>query len=341
MAEENEGDMNQARKRVFSGVQPTGKLHIGNYIGALSLWAENQSHYDNIFCVVDLHALTIPESVHPARLHEKIRETAALYIASGIDPERSIVFVQSRVGAHAELSWLLNCVTPLGWLERMTQFKVKSKAQESVGSGLLNYPVLQAADILLYATDLVPVGEDQRQHIELTRDIAVRFNRLFGEVFTLPMPMIRKSGARIMAFDDPSFKMSKSLGEERLGHSVGLLDSHDTIHKTIMRAATDSGNETRFEFASPGVLNLLTLCEVLTGQTKSEIEVQYVDKGYGYLKQSVSELLISTLEPVQRRFHELMADESALDRILDNGAERAQVMADETLEKVKSLIGLG
>ncbi|MGH3566955.1 MAG: tryptophan--tRNA ligase [Pseudonocardia sp.] len=204
----------------------------------------------NIFCVVDLHALTIPEAIDPVKLYAKSREVAALYVACGIDPERSIMFVQSKVSAHAELQWILNCVTPVGWLERMTQYKVKAAGQESVGTGLRDYPVLQAADILLYQTHQVPVGEDQRQHIELTRDIASRFNHLFGEAFTLPEVLIRKSGARIMAFDDPTSKMSKSIGAIRAGHSVGLLDSPDEVRKTIMRAATDSGSDTRFETGS-------------------------------------------------------------------------------------------
>ena len=211
------------RKQVFSGVQPTGKLHLGNYIGTLSQWVENQTRYDNIFCIVDLHALTIPEAVRPALLREKIREVATLYLACGVDPEKSIVFVQSHIPAHAELTWILNCVTPVGWIERMTQYKSKAAQVESVSTGLLDYPVLQAADILLYRTDLVPVGEDQKQHVELAADIAHRFNRLFGEAFVIPQPLMRAEGARIMGLDDPMTKMSKSLGEIRKGHAIGLM----------------------------------------------------------------------------------------------------------------------
>ncbi len=333
--------MQNQRQRVFSGVQPTGKLHIGNYIGALSLWAENQDRYDNIFCVVDLHALTIPEAIDPARLHAKTRETAALYVACGIDPDQSLIFVQSRVTAHAELTWILNCITPVGWLERMTQYKAKSSLQESVGTGLLDYPVLQAADILLYGTHAVPVGEDQRQHIELTRDIAIRFNRLFGDVFTLPEPLIRKSGARIMALDEPTAKMSKSIGETKVGHSIGLIDPPDLIRKTIMRAATDSGNNAQFETASPGVLNLLTLFEVLSGQSRESIESEFDGKGYGHLKRTVANQVIASLEPIQRRFHELLDDPASLDKMLEAGAEKARPIAEATLNNVKRLMGLG
>jgi tryptophanyl-tRNA synthetase len=333
--------MTQVRQRVFSGVQPTGKIHIGNYIGALSLWAENQAQYDNLFCVVDLHALTIPGAISPSELHAKSRETAALYVACGIDPQQSVIFVQSRVSAHAELAWVLNCVTPLGWLQRMTQFKAKSENQESVGTGLLDYPVLQAADILLYDAEWVPVGEDQRQHIELTRDIAIRFNHLYGDTLKSPQPLIRKSGARVMAFDEPESKMSKSVGAVKAGHSVGLVDPPDLIRKTIMRAATDSGNNVQFSEASPGVLNLLTLFEVLTRRSRPDIEAEFEGRGYGTLKKAVAEQVIESLEPIQRRYHELMDDRVTLEEMLDDGAERAQVIAEATLEKVKRTTGLG
>jgi tryptophanyl-tRNA synthetase len=333
--------MQMERRRVFSGVQPTGKIHIGNYTGALSLWAENQDRYDNVFCVVDLHALTIPEVVDAKRLHAKTRETAALYVACGIDPDRSTIFVQSRVSAHAELAWLLNCVAPVGWLERMTQYKVKSAQQESVSAALLDYPVLQAADILLYCTNYVPVGEDQRQHIELTRDIAMRFNRLFGEVFVLPDPLIRNAGARIMGLDDPSMKMSKSLGETKAGHSIGLTDSPDVVRSAIMRATTDSGNDVRFATAGPGVVNLLTLYRVLSGETNGQIEERFEGKGYGYLKQTVTDRVIASLEPIQSRFKDLMEDEGYLEEMLDTGAERARTLAEATLERVRGLTGLG
>lgn len=334
-------DRPQDRQRVFSGVQPTGKIHVGNYVGALSVWARNQDLYDNIFCVVDLHALTIPEAVDPAVLHRKSRETAALYVACGIDPDKSIIFVQSRVTAHAELAWILNCVTPVGWLERMTQYKQKSAQRESVGTGLLDYPVLQAADILLYGTHLVPVGEDQRQHVELTRDIAIRFNRLFGEALVLPEALIRRSGARIMAFDEPTTKMSKSIGERKAGHSIGLVDPPDVIRKTIMRAATDSGQDTTFDTSSPGVLNLLTLFEVLSGESRQQIEARFVGKGYGHLKRTVADQVIVALEPIRTRYAELMADQGQLEAMLENGAQRALPVAEQTIQQVRKLTGLG
>ena len=333
--------MQTQRPRVFSGVQPTGKLHIGNYVGALSLWAENQDQYDNVFCVVDLHAVTIPEVVDPAVLRAKTRESAALYVAAGIDPERSTIFVQSHVKAHAELAWILTCVTPVGWLERMTQYKVKSAQQESVGAGLLSYPVLQAADILLYDADLVPVGEDQRQHIELTRDIAARFHHMFGDVFVLPEALVRASGARIMGLDDPTAKMSKSIGQAKVGHAIGLTDPPNVIRKAIMRAETDSGNDTRFETAGPGVLNLLTMHEALSGQPRDKIEAEFDGQGYGHLKRTVADLVLSTLEPMQQRYHELMDDPAELERMLAAGADRARPRAEATLARAKAATGIG
>lgn len=329
------------KKVVFSGVQPSGMLHIGNYIGALSQWVSIQDDYENIFCVVDLHALTLPENVNPQALHQKTREVAALYFASGIDPEKSSVFVQSHISAHAELTWILNCVTPVGWLERMTQYKTKSALQASVGTGLLDYPVLQAADILLYKADLVPVGEDQRQHVEITRDIAQRFNHLFGEVFVLPDVMIRKSGARVMGFDNPEAKMSKSIGEKVSGHAVGLLDSPSKIKKTIMSAVTDSGREARFEYASPGVLNLLTLYEVLTGESRPEIEARFAGQGYGVLKKAVVDVVVSALEPLQKRYAEIMSDPQYIEDLLKHGADRVRPIAEQTMAEVRRATGIG
>jgi tryptophanyl-tRNA synthetase len=232
-----------ARRRVFSGIQPTGKLHLGNYIGAISLWVAAQAKHEAIFCIADLHALTIPEAARAAHVRARVREAAAILVACGIDPARAILFVQSHVPAHTQLAWLLSCVTPVGWLERMIQFKTRSAALESVGTGLLAYPVLQAADILLYRADLVPVGEDQQQHIEFTRDVARRFHALFGQVFTLPESMLQPSGARIMGLDDPSTKMSKSRGETRPRHAIGLVDPPDAIRNVVMHAVTDPGRE--------------------------------------------------------------------------------------------------
>jgi tryptophanyl-tRNA synthetase len=279
--------------------------------------------------------------VSPEYLRAKTREVAALYIASGIDPNESAVFVQSHVSAHAELTWILNCVTPLGWLERMTQYKSKAAMAESVGTGLLDYPVLMAADILLYDTNLVPVGEDQKQHIELTRDVAERFNHLFGEVFTIPDAMIREGGARIMGLDDPTAKMSKSLGEQRTGHSIGLLDPPSAIRKAIMRAVTDSGSEVRFENASPGVLNLLSIYQVLSGQSKEQIQAHFEGKGYGTLKREVADIVVASLEPVQKRYAEIMADPQYIETVLTAGADRVRPTANATLARVREAMGLG
>ena len=329
------------KPRVLSGVQPTGKLHLGNYLGALSLWAEHLDRYESFFCVVDLHAMTIPEAMSPDTLREKVREVAALYVASGIDPERATIFVQSHVTAHAELMWILNCVTPLGWLQRMTQFKSKSGRVESIGSGLLTYPVLQAADILLYSPDFVPVGEDQRQHVELTRDIAQRFNHLYGEgTLKLPEALIRKSGARIMGLDDPEQKMSKSRGQEVAGHAVGLLDDPKAIRKAIMRAVTDTERELRFDHASPGVLNLLTIYQTLSGKERSAIEAELEGKGYGDLKKQVAEEVVARLEPIQARYRELVGEEGYLDEILERGAHRAREVADGVLRRAMVACGL-
>lgn len=331
----------KTKPRILSGVQPTGKIHLGNYVGALSVWREQQDAYDCLFCVVDLHAITLPEAVRPDELRRKTREVCALYLACGIDPERSTIFVQSEVHEHAELAWVLSCVTPLGWLHRMTQFKTKSEHRESVGTGLLTYPVLQAADIVLYQADQVPVGQDQKQHIELARDVAQRFNQLFGETLTVPDVMIRKTGARIMGLDDPSAKMSKSTGETVKGHSIGLLDTPKAIRKALGRAVTDSGNEVRFEHASAGVINLLTIYEVLTGTPRDEIEQHFEGRGYGHLKMEVADAVVAALEPVQQRWHEIMEDPAYLDRVLDRGAERARTIASAVLRDVKSAVGLG
>jgi tryptophanyl-tRNA synthetase len=328
------------KKTVLSGIQPTGRLHIGNYIGALSVWVENQEKFNNLFCIADLHALTIPEVIKADYLHNKTREVAALYIASGIDPEKSPIFLQSAVGAHPYLGWILGCCTPIGWLERMTQYKSKAAAQESVGTGLLTYPTLQAADILLYRPDYVPVGEDQKQHVELTRDIAQRFNTLFGEYFKLPDPLIRASGARIMGLDAPDTKMSKSIGEKKKGHAIGLLDDADTIRKTVMSAVTDSGNEFRFEHASPGTKNLLVLFEVLSRQDRQSMENYFSGKGYGHLKRELSELIIATLEPVQRKYNEIMREPAHIEEILHKGAVQAAEIADRTLSDVRKLTGI-
>lgn len=328
-------------KRVLSGVQPSGNLTIGNYVGALRQWAREQHNFESFFCVVDLHAVTVP--YEPAQLREKTREVAALYLACGIDPAISTVFVQSHVPAHSELAWLLNCVAPLGWLYRMTQFKDKSAKQQadSVGTGLLDYPVLMAADILLYHADAVPVGDDQRQHLELTRDLAQRFNHLFGETFTVPEAMIPLSGARIKGLDDPAAKMSKSVVDSEY-HAVYLLDSPDRARKKIMRAVTDSGRDIRFsqEPAQAGVNNLLEIYEAFMGDSRETIEAHFsTARGYGDLKKEVADVVVSALEPIQRRYRELTEDTGYIDELLASGAARAAEVANGTLATVRERMG--
>jgi tryptophanyl-tRNA synthetase len=328
------------KKVVLSGVQPTGILHLGNYVGALSLWAQQQDDYQNYFMIADMHALTIPENIRAKELKANARSVAALYVASGIDPERNVIFRQSSVSAHPYLAWILTCCTPMGWLERMTQFKVKAEQAESVGTGLFTYPALQAADILLYQADYVPVGEDQRQHVELTRDIAARFNHLFGKCFRLPEGLYRTTGARLMGFDDPTAKMSKSLAETRTGHAVNLLDPPNVVKKTIMSAVTDTENEARFDHASPGVRNLLELYEVLTRQPRADIEAQFHGKGYGVLKAAVVEVVNETLKPVQEKYRQITEEPGYLDGLLARGAERAGEVAERTLRRARELTGL-
>lgn len=329
------------KKTVLSGIQPSGTLHIGNYVGAISVWVEQQDSYRNLFCVADLHALTMPEAITPVRLRELARETAALYLACGIDPDKSVVFLQSDVPEHTYLAWVFICCTPVGWLEKMTQYKSKSAQSDSVGAGLLTYPALQAADILIYKADYVPVGDDQKQHIELARDIAQRFNRLYGGSFPMPEVLMRSSGARIMAFDDPTIKMSKSLTTQRRGHAVTLLDSADTIRRTIMSATTDSGGDILFDRASAGVRNLLVLYEVLSGESQECIEARFAGKGYGHLKRGLADLVIDKLTPIQEGYRQITEDHSYLDRLLADGADKARAIASRTLGEVKELTGLG
>ena len=330
-----------ARPRVFSGVQPTSTLHIGNYVGALRQWVEQQHEGDNLFCVVDLHALTVPEEIDPEGLREAVRSVAALYFAVGIEPDKNTVFVQSHVREHTELTWLLNCVTPLGWLYRMTQFKAKSEGRESVGTGLLDYPVLMAADILLYDTDRVPVGDDQVQHIELTRDLATRFNHLFGETFKLPKAVLPRFGARIMGLDDPEVKMSKSIAAKVDGHAINLLDDEKRVRKAVMAAVTDSGRELRFEHASPGVRNLMTIAHVASGRPIAAIEAELEGGGYGTLKKLTVEAVNEMLAPLQRRYREYMDDRAGLDAVLARGAERAREIAGPTLRRAQAAMGVG
>lgn len=324
------------RPRVLSGIQPTGNLHIGNYLGSLQNWVADQSKYDNFFCIVDLHALTVPH--RPDELRQHVRELAGLYLACGINSDESTVFVQSHVSAHAELGWVLTTQTPMGWLNRMTQFKDKSVKQETILTGLLNYPVLMAADILLYDAAFVPVGDDQRQHIELTRDVAERFNHLYGETFVIPEPLIREVGARVMGLDDPSAKMSKS--NTASGHAIPLLGDLKATRKAIMRAVTDSGTEVTFDVSRPGIYNLLGIYQKLTNESRETIEQRFVGQGYGALKKAVAEVVEASLEPIQARYREFTNDPAQLDAILARGAERAREVANATLERAYKAIGL-
>jgi tryptophanyl-tRNA synthetase len=329
-----------ARRRVFSGIQPTGGLHLGNYLGAIRQWVQGQDERENFFCIVDLHAITVPQD--PADLVHQTRSLAAMLLAAGIDPQRSTLFVQGHVSAHSEASWILNCVTPVGWLERMTQYKDKASKQESVLTGLLDYPVLMAADILLYDAHEVPVGEDQKQHVELTRDIAERFNRLYGETFVIPEPVIPETGARVMGLDDPTVKMSKSFANVR-GHAVRMQDDPKEVERSIMRAVTDSGNEIRFsdDPAKAGVNNLLGIYKAITGKSVAETERDFADaRGYGDLKKRVAEVVISELAPIRERHERLMSDPDELDRLLAIGAEQARAYAVPKLEEMKGRVGL-
>ncbi len=321
------------KARVLSGVQPTGQLHIGNYLGALKNWAEIQTRYESIFCIVDLHAITLYQD--PKELSAKIRETAALFVASGIDPEHSSIVVQSSIGGHSELAWLLTCVTPLGWLYRMTQFKAKSEAQETIGDGLLQYPVLMTADILLYQASIVPVGEDQSQHLELARDIAARFNSLYGETFAVPATHLPAVGARIMGLDDPTQKMSKSaLGS---GHAIALLDEPKVIQKKIARATTDSNPAVDPENMGPGVANLLTIAQACD---PSVTPASVAGMRYGDFKKLVAETVIERLTPIQERYRAVIADPAYLDSILLRGRERVLPLAEDTVRKTKNAMGL-
>jgi tryptophanyl-tRNA synthetase len=324
------------RKRVFSGVQPTGNLHIGNYLGALKSWVDIQSDYESIFGIVDLHAVTLYQS--PAELKSKILETAALFLAAGIDPQRSSVVVQSTVHAHSELAWMLTCVTPVGWLERMTQYKAKAQAQETVGDGLLQYPVLMAADILLYQAAIVPVGDDQAQHLELTRDIAQRFNSLFGETFTVPATHLPLVGSRIMGLDEPDKKMSKSA--TGTGHAIGLLDPPEQIRKKIMRATTDSNPSVDYETMGPGVENLLNIFQAFSGWPSEKVRDHFAGMRYGDLKKQVAEMAVTQLEPIQKRYRDIMSEPGYLASVLKQGAERVTPIADSTVELVKQRMGL-
>ncbi|MEO5927606.1 MAG: tryptophan--tRNA ligase [Patescibacteria group bacterium] len=323
---------------LFSGVQPTNNLHIGNYIGALKQWVDIQHRYRCMFCVVDLHAITVPQD--PKKLRENVLNAAAAYLAVGIDPKRCNIFVQSEVPQHAELGWMLQTITKIAELERMTQFKDKSKKQgEGVGTGLFTYPALMAADILLYDTTVVPVGEDQMQHVELTRTLARRFNAQFGETFTVPQALIQKMGARIMGLDDPKAKMSKS---GSVASYIALSDDPDTIRKKIMRAVTDSGKGISFDAEKrPAISNLMTIYHHATGKTLKEIETEFDGKGYGDFKKALADAVVTMLAPIQAQLKEYKDDPGELSKILDKGAEAASALAEKKMKAVRERMGLG
>jgi tryptophanyl-tRNA synthetase len=322
-------------KRIFSGAQPTGNVHLGNYLGALKNWVALQHEYESFFCIVNLHAITVAHE--PALLAEKTRDLARIYLAVGIDPKVSTVFVQSDVSEHAELTWVLNCVARKSELERMTQYKDKSRRQqENITIGLFDYPVLMAADILLYQTDLVPVGDDQRQHLELTRDVAIRFNRDYGETFKVPEAYIPKVGARIMSLSDPSKKMSKS--DDDPNGCVLLMDDADTVQKKFKRAVTDSGTEIRFAESRPAINNLLEIYHLITSKTPKEVEDHFAGKGYAQLKADLADATIEFLRPVQERMREIT--DERLDIILDQGRQKARQIAAASLAEVFQRTGL-
>ena len=324
-------------KRVFSGVQPTGNIHLGNYLGALKQFVELQDDHECIYCIVDMHAITVPQD--PKELRESILDVAALYLAVGIDPEKSIVFVQSDVSGHAELNWVLTCNSYTGELSRMTQFKDKSRGKESAPTGLFTYPVLMASDILLYDTDVVPVGNDQKQHIELTRDIAQRINNKYKKTFVVPEGRFMKAGARIMSLDDPTSKMSKS--NENIHSRISLLDPPNKIKKSIMRATTDSDGVIKFDPENkPGVSNLLTIYSVLSGISIEDLEKKYEGCGYGDFKKDLVEVTVNALAPIQERYNEIRNSEELI-KILEDGAKRANAIAEKTMKRVKDKFGLG
>lgn len=326
-----------AKKTVFSGIQATGNLHLGNYLGAIRNWVDMQHHYNNYFCIVDLHTITIPQD--PETLRTNIREVAGLLFASGINEEYAVVFIQSHVKPHSELAWVLNCITPMGWLHRMTQFKEKSEKQkEEVSVGLFDYPVLQAADIMLYDTHLVPVGEDQKQHVELCRDIAQRFNHRYGEVFILPEAYIPPVGGRVMGLSNPEKKMSKS--EEKRDDAIFLLDTPDEIRAKIRKATTDSLRDIRFDETRPGINNLLTIYQLMTEMSREKIEAHFSGKSYKDLKEQLSEVIIEKLRPLQDRYREITGESGYLDQMLARGADKAREYAEYKLKQVYEHMGL-
>ncbi|WP_156602388.1 tryptophan--tRNA ligase [Helicobacter pylori] len=323
------------KKRVFSGIQPTGQIHLGNYLGAIKHWVELQDEYENLFCIVNSHAITLP--IEPIFLKSQTYELVKLLLACGISPKRSGLFIQSEVDEHPALAWLLDCQVSMGEMQRMTQFKDKSlKNPKSVNVGLFNYPILMASDILLYQSDLVPVGEDQKQHLELTRNVAEKFNRDFGDCFKVPEPLIAKVGARVMGLDDPKVKMSKS--HKGANHAIFLLDEPDIIVKKIKKAATDSMGVIAFDEKREGIFNLLNIYMLLSDESPEKIEERFKNKGYGDFKKELAEVVIQSLKPIQERYREISDDE--VKAVLNCGAEKARPLARATYQKAKELMGL-
>ncbi|WP_162980645.1 tryptophan--tRNA ligase [Helicobacter pylori] len=323
------------KKRVFSGIQPTGQIHLGNYLGAIKHWVELQDEYENLFCIVNSHAITLP--IEPTFLKSQTYELVKLLLACGISPKRSGLFIQSEVDEHPALAWLLDCQVSMGEMQRMTQFKDKSlKNPKSVNVGLFNYPILMASDILLYQSDLVPVGEDQKQHLELTRNVAEKFNRDFGDCFKVPEPLIAKVGARVMGLDDPKVKMSKS--HKGANHAIFLLDEPDVIVKKIKKAATDSMSVIAFDEKRESIFNLLNIYMLLSDESPEKIEERFRNKGYGDFKKELAEVVIQSLKPIQERYKEISDDE--VKAVLNCGAEKARPLARATYQKAKELMGL-
>ncbi|MBO5372030.1 MAG: tryptophan--tRNA ligase [Lachnospiraceae bacterium] len=325
------------KKLLYSGMQATGTLTLGNYLGALKNWVTLNEEYECLYGVMDLHSLTVRQV--PADFRKNARSLYALYVAAGLDPEKNCIYYQSHVSGHAELSWILSCFTYMGELNRMTQFKDKAaKHADNINAGLYTYPVLMAADILLYQADLVPVGADQKQHLEITRDIAQRFNSIYGDVFTIPEPYIAKAGAKIMSLQEPEKKMSKS--DENANATIKLLDDRDTIIRKFKRAVTDSDTVVRYAEEKPGISNLMDIYSCVTGKTNEEIEREFAGKGYGDFKLAVGEAVADELAPLQARYAELMADKSYLDAMIKMNDEKAQYYANKTLRKVQKKVGL-
>lgn len=325
------------KKRIFSGIQPTGNIHLGNYLGAVRHWVDSQEQYENIFCVVNSHAITIRQN--PQELQNKTYELAAILLACGIDTKKSHLFIQSQIDEHAALAWILDCNIPMGDMSRMTQFKDKSsKNPKNINVGLFNYPALMAADILLYQADFVPVGEDQKQHLELTRDVAERFNRDFGECFKIPKPLIPKVGARVMGLDNPESKMSKSAKGEN--HAIFLLDSPEIITRKCKKAVTDSQSDIVFDESRAGLYNLLCIYEIFTQKSRKSIEAEFEGKGYGHLKMALAEVIIESLRPIQQSYAKISQDKAYIQSVLTKSADSIRPIAKNTYENAKRLVGL-